>query len=166
MAWSCGNESGYGTNDQAEFDYMKAHDPTRLALISQQGLDNNPKTDFEDYHYPPVAQMKTMLASPNRAKVPAIFTEIGGIEDPWGKILADNWDAHLGLRRHRRRLHLGMAGPEPGRQVPRALVHSQPRRPGHRLRTASASPAAAAPSPPIARSNPIATGTSRWSIAR
>ena len=33
-----------------------------------------------------------MLTSPNRAKVPVIFTEIGGIEDPWGKILADNWD--------------------------------------------------------------------------
>jgi beta-galactosidase len=32
-----------------------------------------------------------MLASPARAKVPAIYTEIGGIEDPWGKILADNW---------------------------------------------------------------------------
>ena len=31
---------------------MKAHDPTRLAFISQQNLDKNPKTDFEDYHYP------------------------------------------------------------------------------------------------------------------
>jgi hypothetical protein len=35
--------------------------------------------------------MKEMLKSPNRAKVPAIYTEIGGIEDPWGNILADNW---------------------------------------------------------------------------
>ena len=55
VAWSCGNESSYGINNQAEFDYVKAHDPTRLALISQQNLGQNPKTDFEDYHYPPVA---------------------------------------------------------------------------------------------------------------
>ena len=92
VVWSCGNESGYGPNGQAVFDYMKANDFTRLALISQQGLGPNPKTDFDDYHYPPVAQMKEMLKSPNRAKVPAIYTEIGGIEDPWGKILAANWE--------------------------------------------------------------------------
>jgi beta-galactosidase len=92
VAWSCGNENGYGPNAQAVFDFMKANDSTRLALISQQGIDKNPKSDFDDYHYPPVAQMKTMLASPNRAKVPAVYTEIGGIEDPWGRILADNWE--------------------------------------------------------------------------
>lgn len=91
VVWSCGNESGYGPNAQAVFDYMKGNDSTRLALISQQGLGPNPKSDFDDYHYPPVPQMLTMIASPNRAKVPAIYTEIGGIEDPWGKILADNW---------------------------------------------------------------------------
>ena len=91
VVWSCGNESGYGPNAQAVFDYMKANDPTRLALISQQGLERNPNTDFDDYHYPPVPQMKAMLQSPARAKVPVIFTEIGGIEDPWGRILADNW---------------------------------------------------------------------------
>jgi hypothetical protein len=71
---------------------MKANDPTRLALISQQGLRPNPKTDFDDYHYPPIPQMQSMLASPDRAKVPAIYTEVGGIEDPWGQILADNWE--------------------------------------------------------------------------
>ena len=92
VVWSCGNESSYGVNNQAEFDYMKANDPTRPALISQVNMDQSPKTDFDDYHYPPVPQMKTMLKSPNRAKVPAIYTEIGGIEDPWGKILADNWE--------------------------------------------------------------------------
>jgi beta-galactosidase len=91
IVWSCGNESGYGPNAQAVFDYMKAGDPTRLALISQQGLGPNPKTDFDDYHYPPVPQIKAMIDSPARAKVPAIYTEIGGIEDPWGRILADNW---------------------------------------------------------------------------
>ncbi len=91
VAWSCGNESGYGVNNQAEFDYMKAHDPTRLAFISQQNLDKNPKSDFDDYHYPPVPNIKAMITNRDRAKVPAVYTEIGGIEDPWGQILNDNW---------------------------------------------------------------------------
>jgi beta-galactosidase/beta-glucuronidase len=92
VVWSCGNESSYGVNNQAEYDYMKAHDPTRPALMSQVLLNQSRKTDFDDYHYPPVPQMREMLTSPDRAKVPAIFTEVGGIEDPWGRILRDNWD--------------------------------------------------------------------------
>jgi len=91
VAWSCGNESGYGVNDQAEFDYMKAHDPTRLAFISQQNLDKNPKTDFEDYHYPKIDMIKAMSVSPNRAKVPTILTEYspsgaGGVAYAWDVI--------------------------------------------------------------------------------
>jgi beta-galactosidase len=92
VAWSCGNESGYGVNNQAELDYMKANDPTRLALISQVNVTRSPKVDFDDFHYPPVSQMKAMLNDPDRAKVPAIYTEVGGVEDPYGKILQDNWD--------------------------------------------------------------------------
>jgi beta-galactosidase len=92
IVWSCGNESSYGINNQAELDYMKANDPTRLALISQVNVGQSPKTDFDDYHYPPIPQMRSMLNSPNRAKVPAIYTEDGGIEDPYGRILADNWE--------------------------------------------------------------------------
>jgi len=94
VVWSCGNESGYGPNAQAVFDYMKGNDPTRLAFISQQGLDHNPKTDFDDYHlyYPPVPEMMPKFNNPAaRAKVPVIITEIGGIDDPWGKVLADDW---------------------------------------------------------------------------
>jgi len=90
VAWSCGNESGYGINDQAEFDYMKAHDPTRLAFISQQNLDKNPRTDFEDYHYPKIDVIKAMAASPNRARVPAFLTEYspsgGGVGYAWDVI--------------------------------------------------------------------------------
>jgi beta-galactosidase/beta-glucuronidase len=80
VAWSCGNESSYGINNQAEFDYAKAHDPTRLAYISQANLGQNPKTDFEDYHLYPIPnpqQLKTMAASPNRTKCPVILTEYG-----------------------------------------------------------------------------------------
>jgi len=94
VIWSCGNESGYGVNNQAEFDYMKAHDPTRLALISQQNLDKNPSTDFEDYHlypYPSPQELKTHIASTNRSKVPVILTEYGsggaaGMASTWNII--------------------------------------------------------------------------------
>ena len=94
VVWSCGNESGYGINNQAEFDYMKANDPTRLALISQQNLDHNPKTDFEDYHlypFPSPQELRTMSASTNRAKVPIILTEYGsggatGLASTWNVI--------------------------------------------------------------------------------
>jgi beta-galactosidase len=92
VAWSCGNESGYGINNQAEFDYMKAHDPTRLAFISQQGLGKNPKTDFDDYHYSSVQELKRMTTSPDRAKAPVIETEIRGVHDVWGQAMEDYWD--------------------------------------------------------------------------
>ena len=74
VAWACGNESGYGVNNQAMFDYAKAHDPTRPAFISQQNQGQNPRTDFEDYHYPSVQQLRNM-ANPNHAKIPVIITE-------------------------------------------------------------------------------------------
>jgi beta-galactosidase/beta-glucuronidase len=91
VAWSCSNESGYGVNNQAEFDYVKVHDPTRLAFISQQNLDKNPKTDFEDYHYPKIDVIKAMSTSPNRSKVPTILTEYspsgpGGVAYAWDVI--------------------------------------------------------------------------------
>jgi beta-galactosidase/beta-glucuronidase len=90
VAWSCGNESGYGMNDQAEFDYVKAHDPARLAFISQQNLEKNPKTDFEDYHYPKIDVIKSIAASPNRKKAPAFLTEYspsgGGVAYAWDVI--------------------------------------------------------------------------------
>ena len=70
---------------------MKAHDPTRLALISQVGPGSNLKTDFDDFHYPSIPSIKAMITNSIRARVPAIYTEIGGVEDPWGQILFDNW---------------------------------------------------------------------------
>jgi beta-galactosidase len=96
VAWSCGNESGYGVNNQAEFDYAKAHDPTRLALISQANLDRNPRSDFEDYHIYPTPTLEgrqglnTLLASPNRSKAPVILTEYGAGND---QQLNTTWNA-------------------------------------------------------------------------
>ena len=93
VVWGCGNENGYGANAQASFDFMKANDPTRPALISQQGPGPNPKTDFDDYHYPSVSSLKAMTTSPNRAKYPVIVTEYAGAQDAWGQTLVDNWEA-------------------------------------------------------------------------
>ena len=92
VIWSCGNESSYGVNNQAEFDYVKAHDPTRLALISQVNLGQSPKVDFEDYHlypFPSPQEMSNHIASPNRAKVPIILTEYGSGGD---RGLANTWN--------------------------------------------------------------------------
>jgi beta-galactosidase len=105
MAWSCGNESGYGPNAQSVFDYMKAKDPTRLAFISQQNLGQNPRTDFEDFHYPSPDALKGTAAAASRSKVPAILTEEPhtfcvrsvmdydyGTQDFWGHALVNIWD--------------------------------------------------------------------------
>jgi len=89
VAWSCGNESSYGVNNQAEFDYMKAHDATRLALISQVVLRQNPGVDFEDYHYPSLANLRAMVTNANRAKAPVILTEYSA---RGASGLSDNWD--------------------------------------------------------------------------
>jgi len=105
LAWSMGNESGYGPNAQSAFDYMKAHDPTRLAYISQQNLDKNPRTDFEDFHYPSIADIRRIATNSSRPKIPAIFTEQPhtfcdrqvldydyGYLYFWGRGLLNTWD--------------------------------------------------------------------------
>src|SRR5208283_1151355 len=83
LAWSIGNESGYGPNAQSAFDYMKANDPTRPAFISQQNL----------------------ITNSNRSKIPVINTEQPhvfcvraamdydyGNQDFWGQALKNTWD--------------------------------------------------------------------------
>jgi len=105
LAWSMGNESGYGPNAQSAFDYMKANDPTRLAFISQQNLGQNPRTDFEDSHYPSPAAIRSMISNSSRGKIPAIMTEQPhtfcvravmdydyGFQDFWGQALLNTWD--------------------------------------------------------------------------
>jgi beta-galactosidase len=105
MAWSIGNESGYGPNAQSAFDYMKANDPTRPAFISQQNTGNNPRTDFEDYHYPGLREIRNMAGNIHHLKIPAILTEQPhtfsarealdydyGCLDTWGHGLLNTWD--------------------------------------------------------------------------
>lgn len=104
LAWSLGNESGYGPNNQAMLDFAKANDPTRPAFISQCGPWNNAKIDFADYHYPSINDVKGIASDKLRATTPAVFTEqphifyVGdgltydyGEKDLWGQALASNW---------------------------------------------------------------------------
>ena len=167
VAWSCGNESGYGVNNQAEFDYVKAHDPTRLAFISQQNLDKNPKTDFEDYHYPPIASHQGHGHQPQPRQSPRHPYRVSRAERRPADV-ADNWDviwptdgiagAFIWEWQDQ-----GMptsspsAGPSTAPVSARQLARSDPRNgiPPPTSRPACALPAAAAPSPPIARSNPL-----------
>jgi beta-galactosidase/beta-glucuronidase len=58
-------------------------------LISQTTLGQNPKTDFEDYHYPQIPALKAMATNPNRSKVPIVLTEYNAGGGPG---LANNWD--------------------------------------------------------------------------
>jgi len=105
MAWSIGNESGYGPNAQSAFDYMKTNDPTRPAFISQQNLGKNPRTDFEDFHYPAIPELRSLATNSSRLKIPAILTEQPhtscvraamdydyGNQDFWGQALVNTWD--------------------------------------------------------------------------
>ena len=171
VIWSCGNESSYGVNNQAEFDYAKAHDPTRLALISQQNLDKNPKSDFEDYHiYPnPTVEdsqsrrgrqpgLKTLAASPNRAKCPVILTEYGAgsgttLEDIWAYIWST--DAIVGTFIWEWQARgCTTSSPSDGRSPAPVLGPMTPR-------PAIAPRAATALLPPIARSHPCSRDSSR-----
>ena len=111
VVWSCGNESSYGVNNQAEFDYAKAHDPTRLAMISQANLNQNPKSDFEDYHlypFPRPQRLKELAANRNREKCPVILTEYGsgGVQN-----LNNTWDIIWSTDAIVGRLYMGMASP-------------------------------------------------------
>ncbi|MGD0768241.1 MAG: glycoside hydrolase family 2 TIM barrel-domain containing protein [Tepidisphaeraceae bacterium] len=105
LAWSMGNESGYGPDNLAGFEFMKAHDPTRPAFISQCGPWNNRQLDFADYHYPSIATVRRIATERDRQTIPAIFTEQPhifyiteaedydyGIDDFWGNALVANWN--------------------------------------------------------------------------
>jgi len=105
LAWSMGNESGYGPDNLAGFEFMKALDPTRPAFISQCGPWNNRKLDFADYHYPSIAAVRRIATETDRRTIPAVFTEQPhifyikeaedydyGITDFWGNALKADWD--------------------------------------------------------------------------
>ncbi len=100
LAWSCGNESGWGPDFVAMVDYVAAHDPTRPRFVSEQAKKVYPKLSFNDYHYPDPNKVSRIA---NSADGPSVITEgphtFYGPErvydpasgDLWGEALAEQW---------------------------------------------------------------------------
>ncbi len=72
LAWSCGNESGFGPDFAAMVDYVAAHDPTRPLFVSEQTKKVYPKLSFNDYHYPDNGAVARIARS---ADGPSVITE-------------------------------------------------------------------------------------------
>ena len=102
MAWSLGNESGYGPVNAEVYKYVKAADPTRPAFISQAAYWTDKNLDFADFHYPWLKDMKwiseqrempsIMTEQPHIFYVPQAMDYDYGAKDLWGQVLARNWD--------------------------------------------------------------------------
>ena len=100
LAWSCGNESGWGPDFKAMVDYVAAHDPTRPRFVSEQRKKVYPKLSFGDWHYPDEGAVEQMARSNDG---PWVITEgphtfygperdyDPGVEDLWGEALAKQW---------------------------------------------------------------------------
>ena len=100
LAWSCGNESGFGPDFAAMVDYVAAHDPTRPLFVSEQSRKVYPKLSFNDNHYPDDRAVGRLAKS---ADGPSVITEgphtfygpelayDPGVADLWGEVLAKQW---------------------------------------------------------------------------
>jgi beta-galactosidase len=102
LAWSCGNESGWGPNFKAMVDYVAATDPTRPRFVSEVSKSQDPNLSISDHHYPGDNDLrKITTTSPGPSVItegPHIFYNIGhqaydyGLNDLWGMALAAQWD--------------------------------------------------------------------------
>ena len=100
LAWSCGNESGWGPDFAAMVDYVAAHDPTRPRFVSEQAKKVDPKLSFNDYHYPDPRTVSRIAKSADGPSVitegPHTFYGPERVYDPatgdlWGEALAEQW---------------------------------------------------------------------------
>ena len=104
LSWSLGNENGVGKNSQTVIDFVKAHDPTRPAFISQGGYWGPKGQSFQDMHYPTPADVDNYVAR-DSGKLPAQFSEQPhifyqkdaqdydpGASDLWSETLTRTWD--------------------------------------------------------------------------
>ena len=104
MSWSIGNENGVGKNSQTVIDFVKAHDSTRPAFISQGGYWGPQGQSFQDMHYPTPADVDNYVAK-DSSKLPAQFSEQPhifyqkdaqdfdpGASDLWSETLTRTWD--------------------------------------------------------------------------
>ena len=104
LSWSLGNENGVGKNSQTVIDFVKAHDPTRPAFISQGGYWGPKGQSFQDMHYPTPADVDNYVAR-DSGRLPAQFSEQPhifyqkeaqdydpGASDLWSETLTRTWD--------------------------------------------------------------------------
>jgi beta-galactosidase len=101
LAWSIGNENGYGQNEQPIFDLVKSIDPTRPAFVSQQSPTLIHGELWQDKHYPGPAEIdgdvKTTNMTFNYSESPHMFWQKEaqdydpGTSDLWSEALIDLW---------------------------------------------------------------------------
>ena len=105
LAWSMGNESGFGLVNNAGFERIKKLDPTRPAFISGATTSDNTNLDLLDFHYPHPDQITRLIHSKDRETKPALITEGPhtiyttntmnydyGVKDFWGQGLNIQWN--------------------------------------------------------------------------
>ena len=105
LAWSMGNESGFGPVNNAGFERIKKLDPTRPAFLSGAKTADNKNLDLLDFHYPHPDEIKRIIKSNDRKTKPALITEGPhtiyttntmnydyGVKDLWGQGLLIQWN--------------------------------------------------------------------------
>jgi hypothetical protein len=102
LAWSCGNESGWGPNFKAMVDYVATTDPTRPRFVSEVNKSQYAGLTISDHHYPGDGDLRKITTTDAGPSVitegPHIFYNIGhqaydyGLNDLWGQALANQWD--------------------------------------------------------------------------
>jgi beta-galactosidase len=105
LAWSLGNESGFGPVNNAGFEEIKKLDPTRPAFISGATTKDNPELPILDFHYPGAGQVAQLIHNEDRKLKPALITEGPhtfyekvaldydyGVKDLWGQGLLTQWN--------------------------------------------------------------------------
>ena len=101
LAWSLGNENGYGQNEQPVFDLVKQIDPTRPAFVSQQGPDQIHGQEWLDRHYPSPDDVdrdaKNTKLTADYSESPHTFSQKEaqaydpGVSDLWSEALDKLW---------------------------------------------------------------------------
>ncbi len=101
LAWSCGNESGWGPDFKAMVDYVATTDPTRPRFVSEVSKSQDSALSISDHHYPgdnDLRRIATREAGPSViTEGPHIFYNIPhqaydyGLNDLWGAALQDQW---------------------------------------------------------------------------